>query len=773
MRSRYLRALTFAATALAARSASSQCPDGTPPPCRTAAIAAPVRTNPALNAREWIVVPFTNVTKAPDLDWLRDASVNLLSLDLSRWTDIGVVDDKRVTDLLRELPGMHTSRPLSLSDGLALARRAGAGRLVMGDYIKLGRGTRLVANVFDVKTSTRLRSVSAQAADADSLLTAFGPLARAVLDVPPPPDAKIGSLGTSRLDAYQEYLLGIEALNRIEMVSAQAHLRRALTLDSSFALAHWKLAVAYSWGSIEKVDADSIRRFHAAAALQRSVNLPERPRLLMAAEVAASVNDDVGACRILAPMVARDSSDVEALYALGACSYLSDVVVPSATDSTIGHFSTSWNTAFRSFRRVLQLDPRFHAAYAWFLGPTLNSGHRFGCVTRPVGGYCYSWIAELLPSGDSLIEIPVLVERNPEARAAQVELGKRARARTVMYRETQRMMQAWVDAAPREPRAHYELARVLNGLGETAAADAHLRQVDASTNPNTYEVLPQWRTELAIKMGRGAEARAWFDSIAARMPDRPRTDWRRGSWNAVFGRFARFRAWVDQSPGRTAEERAYIKRLPGVMLGAADDAMPAAEAAWLGSPRAANCDRRCADQRILPSLAFGLRLPRQAWPQLSDSSTDPRLLPAMALAAHDTAALRRAARTLEASVRAQVDAGDDDRPGRGIAAIDAFVLLGDSTRALQLARFWVDSSMSRAVLYTSLGDDWPGTPVLWPRAMLQRADLAAALGFRDEARTWYGRLLDLWADADAEMQPAIARIRTALGSLGPAPPSRR
>src|SRR5215217_7874833 len=75
----------------------AQCPNGTPPPCRTSATVAR-RVLPALNERTWIVVPFTNVTRAPDLDWLRDASVNLLSLDLSRWTDIVVIDDKRVAD---------------------------------------------------------------------------------------------------------------------------------------------------------------------------------------------------------------------------------------------------------------------------------------------------------------------------------------------------------------------------------------------------------------------------------------------------------------------------------------------------------------------------------------------------------------------------------------------------------------------------------------------------------------------------------------------------
>src|SRR4051812_32841755 len=152
-RERYLRAMSrrrhlsmhsaarvaFLVAALAPAVVHAQSPKGPPPPCRgTANIVRPAA--PALSDRTWIVVPFTNVTRAPDVEWLRDASVNLLSLDLGRWTDIGVVDDKRVSDLLRTLPSSRAAQPLSLGDGLSLARQAGAGRLVMGDFIKVGRG---------------------------------------------------------------------------------------------------------------------------------------------------------------------------------------------------------------------------------------------------------------------------------------------------------------------------------------------------------------------------------------------------------------------------------------------------------------------------------------------------------------------------------------------------------------------------------------------------------------------------------------------------------
>jgi hypothetical protein len=86
--------------------AAAQCPDGSPPPCRTQQVAvATRRVNPPLDERTWIVVPFDNLAKNQEVDWLRGASVNLLYLDMSRWRDIRVIDDERVADLIRETPG--------------------------------------------------------------------------------------------------------------------------------------------------------------------------------------------------------------------------------------------------------------------------------------------------------------------------------------------------------------------------------------------------------------------------------------------------------------------------------------------------------------------------------------------------------------------------------------------------------------------------------------------------------------------------------------------
>ena len=48
---------------------------------------------------------------------------------------------------------------------------------------------------------------------------------------------------------------------------------------------------------------------------------------------------------------------------------------------------------------------------------------------------------------------------------------------------------------------------------------------------------------------------------------------------------------------------------------------------------------------------------------------------------------------------------------------------------------------------------------------LERARLAEKLGEREKARQWYGYVVALWRNADAELQPSVAEAREALGRL--------
>src|SRR5712691_11061218 len=93
----------------------AQCPDGSPPPCRQLVAIGTRRMNPPLDERTWIIVPFDNLAKNADAEWMRGASVNLLYLGMSRWTDVRVIDDERVADLMREVPEANNASSLTLN----------------------------------------------------------------------------------------------------------------------------------------------------------------------------------------------------------------------------------------------------------------------------------------------------------------------------------------------------------------------------------------------------------------------------------------------------------------------------------------------------------------------------------------------------------------------------------------------------------------------------------------------------------------------------------
>jgi tetratricopeptide (TPR) repeat protein/TolB-like protein len=749
-----------------AATARAQCPDGSPPPCKGGMPVALRRVNPPLDARAWIVVPFANITKSPDLDWLRDASVNLLSLDLGRWTDIKVVDDKRVGDLVREMPSAKSAGALTLNDGLALARRAGAGTLVMGDFYRLGKGARLVANVFDVRNGSRIRSITQQALDQDSLLTAFGPLARGVLAVQPPPDAKVGVTGTTKLDAYQEYLLGSVALNRFELAAAMEHLRKALAIDSTFALAHYKLSIAVGWAD----DPDGVaERAHAASAARLGSSLPPRERALITGRMVAANNDPASACSALRALVAKDSNDVEVVYAMADCEYHGMFGAPEVIDSVTAHFRGNLNTAIALFQRVLRLDPTYHPAFAHVLD-ALSRPQIVWCPTRTTAcaNDATAWTGIIIRDGDSL-----LVEPAPSGAVKQRARAEANRSQYLNMRAARAIAREWVYAGAGEARAQLELGELDMLLGDVAAAELALTEIGAKSDAYARRSALDDRMIIAIIRGNGSRARALFDTLKREMPDGRALRQLVGMAPAAFGDLKSAAMAIDEftTAQRWPRERIELtRRSPLVMLGLPAPGVDDIERRYwetlttdsvcaAGSPR-------CRTTALLATQAYASRAPRKWWPPYATPELGFRFGPSRALALRDTALLREAANELDAIAATRLRSVGDDQ-ATSVIAVDAALALGDTVMAMRLTRQFVDSVMPGITrLTTSLGYVTGWSVLLAPRMMLQRADLAAALGNVDEARTWYTKVLDLWSDADPELQPTVARIRGALAGIG-------
>lgn len=750
--------------------ARAQCPDGTPPPCRTVPNVTH-RAAPALSDRTWIVVPFTNVARAPELDWLRDASVNLLSLDLGRWTDIAVVDDKRVADLVRTLPASRPAQGLSLADGIALARQAGAGRLVMGDFIKVGRGTRLVANVFDVRNGAKVRSVQQPVPEPDSLLSAFGPLARGVLAVPPPADARIGATGTTSADAYREYLLGLAALHRFDLTESRRHFVAALARDSGFALAHYKLSIVMHWAADRGAD----ERAHAVAAARLGGTLPPRERALISSRLASAAGDHERACATLATLVQRDSVDVEALYGLGDCRYHAGYLPPEPTaDSTRGRFRGDWNGAIAMFRRALFVDPSYHPAFEHVLNMLTESQIAVCNASGPgCSNSLTNYVAWIIRDGDSLLIQPVRGDFRVKGPMQARQDSTRSLLRNLG--EAQRIAREWTDVGPAEARAHLNLAYLDMRLGELAAAESELAVIPATADAFARVNALEARAHVSIQLGKGDAGRAALDSLTRELPDDSTKAIRIGALAAAFGRVHPLVSAIDTygaAHGWSAERRAYARHRPAVLLGIPLQSMVGDERRYGESlPGDTTCKAGrvgCRSTSLFFTLAYAPRVPRPWWPYTTAGAAGLRFFASYAISTGDTSRMRTVARFLDSLAATFHRSGSNDF-AVPFHASELYLALGDSVNAHKATRWFTDSTLTVLARTSTSNDDWEWQYLLAPRMMKQRGDLAAKLGYPEEARTWYERLLRLWADPDPEFKAEADRVRAAVTSLGGRP----
>ena len=143
---------------------------------------------------------------------------------------------------------------------------------------------------------------------------------------------------------------------------------------------------------------------------------------------------------------------------------------------------------------------------------------------------------------------------------------------------------------------------------------------------------------------------------------------------------------------------------------------------------------------------------------------NPLYAPAYAFSRGDTAALRAAAHTLDSISALRVGNARDEN-GITFIAADAYMALGDSVKALALARRLTDTTLQTSSIVSTLLVASAPTVLLWPRAMLLRAELEAAKGDKRVAREYYTNFLALWARSDPEFAPLVGRVRAARDRL--------
>lgn len=189
-----------------------------------------------------VVAPFRVVGAAPSLAFLREGIVELLSTRLADDSVARSIDAGAVLGAWHSA-GLAPAVDVPRATIVSLASRLGAERVVVGGVVGTQQRLVLRATLLNVPAAT-VASQAMVEGSADSLTALVDRLAARLLVVEAGEDERLGNHTTTSLTALRAYLSGQAAFRRNDYSSALSEYEKALSADSSFALAALRAAVA-------------------------------------------------------------------------------------------------------------------------------------------------------------------------------------------------------------------------------------------------------------------------------------------------------------------------------------------------------------------------------------------------------------------------------------------------------------------------------------------------------------------------------------------------
>jgi len=502
----------------AVRPLAAQCPDGTPPPCAAARRAAARVTIPDADdrARRFLVLPFRNITRGAEQEWLVEGSPILLADAIGRWQDLSVVSDERLYPALRR-QGLQPGTVMEVAKVRRVAEETNGWTAVTGEVMNIGGRVRVSARAYDVVTNRELVRTTAETQPGEDVRRAYSRISSRLLGAAglDTTVTDLDALTTASLEAYRAYLRGVSHLRRSQVKQARDAMLEAVRLDSNFAQAYMRLAEAsLSIKPDDILDLTSPSMRYMARAFALADRLPPRKRDLMRA-----CNDLVhgrfsAARTALTRLVETDSTDVDALEWLASLEANDPILVPVAGGERP---RGSINTSLRLLKRSLELDPARHSVYGdLVLYHAIAGGYGFGrarglrreppSIGAMIIGTPDRWFAYVLRDTVTLVPAESLSTVPDDTLAAA-----RSRALDIAMQWARR----WRQEAPDEADAHLWLSRVFDMQGQTDSALVALLRADSLGVQTGVENVAVRRIALLRRLGRTAQARVIADSLWA------------------------------------------------------------------------------------------------------------------------------------------------------------------------------------------------------------------------------------------------------------------
>ena len=253
------------------------------------------------------VLYFESLSGDEEIRWLSRGLPNMLVTDLAQTPGLDVVSSQRIHEILKQI-GQENLESIDKSVVTEVARRAGAGAVVVGSIFKSGEEVRIDVQVEDVGSGRVLSAESVRGSDVFPLVDELTARIRSSLNVGDrPAGLPIADVTTPFLEAFQVYTEGYQAMLNVRYGDARKLLEEAVAIDPSFAMAYHELSlVALQRGEIP------LARDYVDKAYQHLDRLPERQKLLVQARytMLKEENPSKGA-ELLETLVSRYPDELE------------------------------------------------------------------------------------------------------------------------------------------------------------------------------------------------------------------------------------------------------------------------------------------------------------------------------------------------------------------------------------------------------------------------------------------------------------------------------
>jgi len=203
------------------------------------------------------VMYFKNLTGQSDARQWGEIATHLVVADLSESQFIQVVSEQRIDDLLASSQ-YATDNGSEKQAAIDVALASDVRWLIMGEVLESQPSFAISSQLIDMKSGSVVAAQLARGEPGEDIFSVVDQLTAEIRDDLTLPtwtrqeaDPSVAEVTTSSPEAYRFYLAGKKLFNQFYFVESWENMRKAIELDSTFAIAHYYLHLLSDPGALE------------------------------------------------------------------------------------------------------------------------------------------------------------------------------------------------------------------------------------------------------------------------------------------------------------------------------------------------------------------------------------------------------------------------------------------------------------------------------------------------------------------------------------------